>query len=77
MTTQLQNRTTISRPRDKSVEAYKAWIMEISQRLTTAKQAIELTESEWRASWKEYWEENRVARSSHRHSTSTRAKTEW
>lgn len=62
MNTQLQNRTTISRPRDKSVEAYKVWIMEIAQRLTTAKELIQFTENEWLTSWKEYWQENQVRR---------------
>jgi hypothetical protein len=62
MNTQLQNRTTFSRPRDKSVEAYKAWIMEIAQRLTTAKELIQFTEKEWLTSWKEYWQENPVRR---------------
>jgi len=60
MNTQLQHRTTISRPRDKSVEAYKAWIMEIAQWLTTAKELIQFTEKEWLTSWKEYWQENPV-----------------
>jgi hypothetical protein len=73
MTIQLQKRTTTSRPRDRSVEAYKAWITEISQRLTTVQQAIQLTESEWRANWKEYWEENQRSRSNQPHSGSARA----
>jgi len=60
MNTQLQNRTTFSRPRDTSVEAYKAWIMEIAQRLTTAKEVIQFTENEWLTNWKEYWQENPV-----------------
>lgn len=64
MNTQLQNRTTFSRPRDRSVEAYKAWIMEIAQRLTTAKEMIQFTENEWLTNWKEYWQENPV-RGSH------------
>jgi hypothetical protein len=58
MNAQLQNRTTFTRPRDTSVEAYKAWIMEIAQRLTTAKEMIHFTEKEWLTNWKEYWQEN-------------------
>ena len=46
METQLTNKVTFSRPKDKSVEANKAWIMEIAERLTTAKNKIELTEAE-------------------------------
>jgi hypothetical protein len=57
METQLNNKVTFSRPKDKSVEAYKAWIMEIAERLTTEKNKIQLTEAEWRLHWKEYWTE--------------------
>ena len=57
METQLKNKVTFSRPKDKSVEAYKAWIMEIAERLTTEKNKIQLTEAEWRLHWKEYWKE--------------------
>ena len=49
---------TPSRPRNKSVEAYKAWIMEIARRLTTKETSIQMTETEWIASWKEYWTEH-------------------
>lgn len=44
-------------PKDKSLEAYKIWVTEIAERLTTKKDTIELTEAEWMASWKEYWKE--------------------
>jgi len=37
METQLNSKVTFSRPKDKSVGAYKAWIMEIAERLTTEK----------------------------------------
>ena len=57
METQLNNKVTFSRPKDKSVEAYKAWIMEIAERLTTEKNKIRLTEAEWRLHWKDYWKE--------------------
>ena len=48
---------TISRPKDNSLEAYKAWLMEIIKRLTKEGTEVRLTEDEWIASWKEYWEE--------------------
>jgi hypothetical protein len=57
METQLNNKLTFSRPKDKSVEAYKAWMMEIAERLTTEKYKIELTEAEWLLSCREYWKE--------------------
>jgi len=57
METTLNKRVTFSRPKDKSVEAYKAWMMEIARRLTTGHTAIKLTESEWVANCKEFWTE--------------------
>lgn len=48
---------TVSRPKDTSLAAYKAWIMELCQRLTTKEICILFTEEEWIASWKAYWEE--------------------
>ena len=44
-----------SHPNDKSLEAYKVWIRELSSRFTTDKLEIKLTQQEWIASWKEYW----------------------
>ena len=57
METRLNNKVTFSRPKDKSVQAYKAWIMEIAERLTTEKNKIQLTEAEWLLNWREYWKE--------------------
>ena len=53
----LNKRVTLSRPKDKSVEAYKAWMMEIARRLTTEPSAIKLSRAEWLANWKEFWTE--------------------
>ena len=53
----LNKRVTLSRPKDKSVEAYKAWMMEIARRLTTEPSAIKLSQAEWLANWKEFWTE--------------------
>ena len=47
----------VSRPKDKSLEAYKVWVKEIASRLTTNDSEIALTEQEWILSWKEYWKE--------------------
>ena len=43
--------------KDRSLEAYKIWFMEITKRLTKEGTEIKLTEEEWIASWKDYWEE--------------------
>ena len=51
----LNKRVTFSRPKDKSVESYKAWMMEIARRLTTEPNAIKLTQAEWMANCKEFW----------------------
>ena len=47
----------VSRPKDKSLEAYKTWITEIAKRLTTEKATLEWTDEEWTKNWKEYWKE--------------------
>ena len=47
-----------SGPKDRSLEAYKTWFMEITKRLTKEGTEIKLTEEEWVASWKDYWKEN-------------------
>ena len=49
-----------SGPKDRSLEAYKTWFMEITKRLTKEGTEIKLTEEEWIESWKDYWEENPV-----------------
>jgi len=61
METTLNKSLTLSRPKDRSVEAYKAWMMEIASRLTTEPKAIKLTQAEWVASWKEFWTEKPVS----------------
>ena len=63
MEDQLINNATISRPQDKSVEAYKTWIMEIAQRLTTGEFTVELTEIEWKQNWRDYWDKSLPVRS--------------
>ena len=57
MESQLNIRETVSHPKDRSLEAYKAWVMEIARRLTKDATKIKLTEEEWIANWKEYWKE--------------------
>jgi hypothetical protein len=50
-------RITVSRPKDRSLEAYKAWMMDIAKRLTTDETRIKWTEEEWIANWKKFWKE--------------------
>ena len=47
---------TLSRPKDKSLEAYKDSIKELARKFTTQEHEIDLTEKEWIESWEEYWE---------------------
>ena len=50
-------RVTVLRPKDKSLEAYKAWIREIAKKLTTGNAEVKWTEEEWIANWKKFWQE--------------------
>lgn len=45
----------VSRPKDKSFEAYKAWMSELAQRLTTQETDIMWTEKEWIENWEKFW----------------------
>lgn len=47
---------TVSSPKDKSLEAYKAWMMAIAKRLTAENMGIKWTEEEWIANWKKFWQ---------------------
>lgn len=57
MKTEWVERAGSSRPKDRSLEAYKDWIHEIARRLTTRSTQIELTEAEWIVFWKDFWKE--------------------
>ena len=48
---------TLSRTNDRSLEAYKARIIEIAKRLTTSETEIKLTEQEWIENWKAFLKE--------------------
>jgi hypothetical protein len=47
----------VSHPKDRSLEAYKSWIMEIAKRLTTGPTTVKWTEEEWIEHWKKFWKE--------------------
>ena len=57
MNSQSVDKVTSSGPQDKSLQAFKAWIIEIANRLTTNPSEIKLTEAEWNKYWKEFWSE--------------------
>ena len=57
MKRQSDKKRSQSGPKDRSLEAYKTWFMEITKRLTKEGTEIKLTEEEWIASWKDYWKE--------------------
>ena len=50
-------RITIARPKNRSLEAYKAWMMDLSEQFTTEKTDIQWTEEEWIVKWKRFWKE--------------------
>ena len=44
--------TTLSRPKDKSLEAFKAWIKEINKKFGGKET---LTDAQYEAGWKKFW----------------------
>ncbi len=46
-----------SGPKDQSLNAFKAWILEIAGRLTTNQNGVNFTEAEWLKYWQEFWAE--------------------
>jgi hypothetical protein len=53
---------SIARPKDKSLEAYKTWMLEIASQLSTERTEIQWTEEQWTEKWKKYWEEREKPR---------------
>jgi hypothetical protein len=53
-----EKKVVASQPKDRSFEAYKVWMVDIYKQFTTNQGKIKLTEEDWIANWKEYWEEN-------------------
>lgn len=47
---------TVSCPKDKSLEAYKAWMTDLAKTLAT--DTIKWTEEQWITNWKKFWKEN-------------------
>jgi hypothetical protein len=55
METKLPKAVASSYPKDRTLNAYKAWITKIAKRLTTANSELKFTEAEWLTYWKEFW----------------------
>jgi hypothetical protein len=53
---------SIARPKDKSLEAYKTWMLEIASQLSTERTEIQWPEEQWTEKWKKYWEEREKPR---------------
>jgi len=49
-----KQKVLFSRPKDKSLEAFKAWILEMYEHLT-GKREDNTTEEQWIALWKAFW----------------------
>lgn len=46
----------LSRPKDKTLEAFKEWVREIVKHIT-GRDKQTMTEAEWEAAWKKFWGE--------------------
>lgn len=49
-----EKRVMFSRPRDESLEAFKAWISELVEHITGQRKDT-LTEEEWLDAWQKFW----------------------
>jgi hypothetical protein len=47
---------SVSRPKDRSLEAYKSWIHALTKQLDPNSE-VKWTEEEWIANWKKFWKE--------------------
>jgi hypothetical protein len=50
---------TVTGPKDRSLEGYKAWIRDLAKNLTIGTD-VRWTDEEWIASWKTYWKEKPI-----------------
>ena len=49
-------RLTLTRPRDRSLEAYQEFVRSLSQEMNA--DAADMTEQEWKDAWEEFWRED-------------------
>lgn len=45
----------LSRPKDTSLQAYKAWILEIAEKMTGKPAVNNLSDDQWVKKWQEFW----------------------
>ena len=45
----------LSQPKDRSLEAYKAWIREIVKHIAGKAPRKQMTDEQWEVKWKEFW----------------------
>ena len=50
----MPNKLILGRPVDKTLAAYKEWILGIAEQLT-GKRTDDLTPEEWQADWRAFW----------------------
>lgn len=51
-----KRKVLFSRPKDKSLEVYKAWILDMCEHLT-GKREDDMSEERWTELWKAFWKE--------------------
>lgn len=49
-----KKKPTLSRPKDRSLQAFKAWVLEIADRMGV-KNGRDLTDDQWAARHKAFW----------------------
>lgn len=57
MESKLNQHIVVTQPKDRSLEAYKVWVIEIAERLTKEDIDLQLTPQDWTINWQEYWQE--------------------
>jgi len=50
-----KNIVTLSRPKNKSLKSYKAWIMSLTAALSGNPEKDDMTQEEWTEAWKDFW----------------------
>jgi hypothetical protein len=50
-----KNIVTLSRPKDKSLKAFKEWILSLTEVLSGKPQEDDWTRGKWTKEWKEFW----------------------
>lgn len=64
MTTPDRQPVFFSRPRDESLQAFKDWILEFTEKLTGKPAKSAMTEKEWEQKWRAFWDQAKGKESS-------------